>query len=334
MIKHFQGDTADEVWCSAAESFLQGNDWQIQNSRLGPTREHLHCTLHIHHPRQRWVLSRRPSINPAFAIAEIIWILQGRNDAGFLNSWNPILPNYAGQGEIYHGAYGHRLRINCGIDQIERAYNVLAINPESRQVVLQIWDSTIDLPHNNGRESAPDIPCNIASMLKVRNGKLEWMQIMRSNDLFLGTPHNLIQFTSLQEIIAGWLGIDIGSFTLITDSLHLYEQDIRKMAVTNTSPAIRNVDSLALPKMEFDRIIYRAGSIMDELRNSSLSKKRFLELLETDELNIGWKNLIHIVAADAARRRNWLDEMNDASNQCTNPALSHAWNAWLERTNK
>lgn len=332
MIKHFQGETADEVWRMTADELLHGNDWVTQDSRLGQTREILHCTLHIQQPRQRWVLSRKPSINPAFAIAEIIWILQGRNDAGFLNYWNPILPKYAGQVETYHGAYGHRLRNNCGIDQIERAYNVLSANPKSRQVVLQIWDSEIDLPHDHGKESAPDIPCNIASMLKIRNGKLEWMQIMRSNDLFLGTPHNLIQFTSLQEIIAGWLEIDVGTFTLITDSLHLYEHDIDKMTIENTTPTIYNIDSLALTKDEFDRVLLKIGDIMDSLRSPNLSKERFQELIKVDELNNSWRNLLYITAADAARRRNWLDEMNTAAEHCSNPALIQAWSDWLKRT--
>ena len=35
---------------------------------------------------------------------------------------------------------------------------------------------------------------------KVRQGKLEWSQIMRSNDVLLGMPYNFIQFTGLQEI--------------------------------------------------------------------------------------------------------------------------------------
>jgi thymidylate synthase len=41
---------------------------------------------------------------------------------------------------------------------LERAYQALSKNPESRQVVLQIWDSTVDLPATDGKPSAEDVP--------------------------------------------------------------------------------------------------------------------------------------------------------------------------------
>lgn len=331
MIKLFEGDTADEIWRKAAEALVCGSDCLRQESRLGPMREYLHCSLHLRDPLQRWVLSRQPAINPAFAIAELIWILQGRNDAAFPNYWNPALPKFSGHGETYHGAYGHRLRGNLGVDQIETAYRVLAANPNSRQVVLQIWDGQKDMPLLNGEARSPDIPCNIVAMPKVRAGRLEWLQVMRSNDLFLGTPHNFIQFTSLQEIMAGWLGIEVGSFVLISDSLHIYEHDIDKLKVAGIAPSARNTDSLALSKDEFDQVLSIVGNAMDELRADKFLPARFMQIIRTNSLPTSWRNLLCIVAADAARRRNWIDGTEAASGQCTNPALTVAWDAWVER---
>jgi thymidylate synthase len=331
MIKQFEGVTADEIWCKAAKSLLRDDDYLHQGSRLGPMREYLHCSLHLHDPLQRWVLSRQPAINPAFAIAELVWILQGRNDAEFPNYWNPVLPKFSGCGETYYGAYGHRLRTNLGIDQLERAFQVLSVNPDSRQVVLQIWDGQKDLPSLNGNAQDADIPCNVVAMPKVRNGKLEWLQVMRSNDLFLGTPHNFVQFTSLQEIMAGWLEIEVGSFVLISDSLHIYDHDMEKLKIAGAPPSARNLDSLALPKKEFDQVLTIVGNAMDELRSENLLPTRFIELIRGIGLPMSWRNLLCIVAADTARRRNWIDETAAASSQCTNPALNAAWNAWLER---
>src|SRR5574340_190250 len=168
-------------------------------------------------------------------------------------------------------------------------------------------------------------------MPKIRDGKLEWLQVMRSNDLFLGTPHNFVQFTSLQEIMAGWLGVEIGSFVLISDSLHIYEHDIEKLKISEIAPSARNADSLALPKEEFDQVLSIVGKVMDELRSEKLLQARFMELIASAELPTSWHNLLCIVAADAARRRNWIDETKSASSQCTNPALNAAWDAWVER---
>lgn len=331
MIKLFDGDTADEIWRKAAEALVCGDDCLRQESRLGPMREYLHCSLHLRDPLQRWMLSRQPAINPAFAIAELVWILQGRSDAAFPNYWNPALPKFSGNGETYHGAYGYRLRANLDFDQIERAYQVLAVNPNSRQVVLQIWDGQKDLPHPDGSARDADIPCNIVAMPKIRDGKLEWLQVMRSNDLFLGTPHNFVQFTSMQEIMAGWLGVEVGAFVLISDSLHIYEHDIDKLKIAGIAPSARNTDSLALPKDEFDQVLSIVGNVMDELRTENLLPARFMQIIGGIDLPRSWHNLLCIVGADAARRRNWLHETEAASRQCTNPALKFAWNEWVER---
>ena len=331
MIHLFEGNTADDIWRQAADGLMHGDVNSLQASRLGPMREHLHCCLHLRTPCQRWILSRRPAMNPAFAIAELVWILQGRNDAAFLNYWNPALPNFAGHGDTYHGAYGYRLRQHLGLDQLERAYQILSANPDSRQVVLQIWDSQVDLPHPDGTTRNADIPCNIVAMPKIRAGKLEWLQIMRSNDLFLGTPHNFVQFTSLQEIMAGWLGVDVGSFVLMTDSLHLYGGDIEKLAVAEPKPLAANNDFLNLKKDEFDRVLALIGEAMDELRSAPLLPERFIQLIKRTDLPTGWHNLLRIVAADSARRRNWLDEMKLASASNTNPMLNAVWQGWGER---
>lgn len=331
MIHLFEGCTADEIWRQAADALINSDTTSLQASRLGPMREQLHSGLHLRDPRQRWVLSRRPAMNPAFAIAELVWILQGRNDAAFLNYWNPALPNFAGYGDTYHGAYGYRLRQHLGLDQLERAYQILSKNPDSRQVVLQIWDAQVDLPHSDGTTRNADIPCNIVAMPKIRAGKLEWLQVMRSNDLFLGTPHNFVQFTSLQEIMAGWLGVEVGSFVLMTDSLHLYSEDIEKLAIAAPNPLAANNDLLNLKKNEFDQVLALIGETMDELRSAHLLPERFVQLINRTDLPAGWHNLLRIVAADSARRRNWQDEMNLASSSNTNPMLNAAWQTWRER---
>lgn len=329
---HLSGVTADDLWGKAIGALLDpvcGHS--TQNSRLGPMREFLHCSLHLEQPIQRWVLSRRPAMNPAFAIAEVIWLLTGRNDAAFPNYWNPLLPVFCGNGTTYHGAYGHRLRHRQQFDQIERAYRALLKNPESRQVVLQIWDSAIDLPRMNGSARNPDIPCNVAAMPKVRDGRLEWLQVMRSNDIYLGTPHNFVQFTSLQEIMAGWLGLEVGSFVLVSDSLHLYERDIAHCSIAKDRNVPANDDSLALPKREFDSVLKAMEISMDALRAKRLSIRRFTDVITLHNLPTAWANMLYVAAADAARRRGWFDEMQLAVAGCNNPALRAAWAAWHVR---
>lgn len=324
----FRGKTADKVWRQAAIA-LKAPSVRRQDSRLGATREILHASLEISEPRQRWVLSRTPAISPAFAIAEALWILAGRNDARFLNFWNPALPKYAGTGESYYGAYGYRLRSQFGFDQIEAAIDALAGNDISRQFVLQIWDPKADFPINGIPRSA-DIPCNICSLLKLRDGRLEWMQIMRSNDIFRGTPYNFVQFTILQEVIAGCVGAEVGDYIQIADSMHCYESDLAFFN-EDSAPALRSRDRLSLPREE-------AASVVSEM----VEKFEYLsrpELIRSDigaefirNVPEGWRNLLAIGVADSARRRGWADIQERFANECSNEPLRRVWQGWANRS--
>ena len=329
----FASDTADNAWRQAADILLRGPIGKLQDSRSGKTRELLHASFHISNPRERWVLSREPGINPAFAIAEVLWILAGRNDSEFINYWNPELPKFAGKDARYHGAYGYRLRRQFGFDQIERAFKVLDNNPKSRQVVLEIWDSRSDFPTADGSPVSEDIPCNVCSMLKVRDGRLDWMQVMRSNDLLLGTPHNFVQFTMLQEIIAGWLRLDVGEYGHLSDSLHVYEAQAAKFSMARVASTAANRDRLGLSKVDSDVVLQKVMDAAESLTSPQLSTTMFRHLCEADELPEGYRNLVLIMAADAARRRDWNAEMDHAASNCKNPVLQAVWDKWKQRHN-
>lgn len=330
-VRVFEARTADAVWLAAARELLSASDSPLQASRAGPTRELLHVASVIEEPRERWILSREPALNPAFAIAEVVWILAGRNDSAFLNFWNPVLPRFAGSGPTYHGAYGHRLRENLGIDQIDRTYEALRHNPDTRQAVLQIWDGRKDLPTSEGAPNSEDIPCNICSFLKVRDGKLEWVQLMRSNDLVLGLPHNVVQFTSLQEIMAGWLGLEVGTYHHFSDSLHVYERTFEDLARSTEVHVPANPDRLDIPRGEFDEIFPDLEKRFEELRSDRLSEPRFRELLGSASMPDSYLNLLRIAAADSARRRGWSAAAEEAAGSCTNPVLHVAWERWAKR---
>ena len=328
----FEGRTANEAWSEAAAALISEGGGREQASRAGPTREIPHAAFTIRDPLERWVIARRPAINPAFAIVETVWILAGREDSALPNHWNPELPKYTGLGELYPGAYGHRLRHRFGLDQLERAYLALSNKPESRQVVLQIWDSGTDLPDEKGEPANPDIPCNVLSMLKVRDSKLEWTQVMRSNDLFRGAPYNFVQFTVLQEVMAGWLGLEVGSYDHLSDSLHVYEDDFGSLkGFDGKAEVVPSTDSLRLPREESDVAFAMVERRLDAMTEDGLTEERMQELSRDDSLPEAFSNLLSVVAADSARRRGWTVLSKALVEQCTNDALVQACERWLSR---
>ncbi len=325
-----EAETADELWREAAQWFADEGASK-QEGRGGPTAEILRAGLSLRNPRQRWVASRVPAINPAFAIAEVVWIVAGRRDSEFLNFFNPSLPKYQGVGPIYGRSYGYRLREHFGLDQLHRACTVLRTNTDSRQVVLQIWDSASDLPLEDGSPQGPDIPCNIVSLLKIRNGRLEWTQIMRSNDLFRGLPHNIVQFTCLQEVMAGWLGVDLGSYNHFSDSLHLYHNDGTVSERLEPFALAKNPDDLALPKNESDRAFIQLGEFANLLVSTDRKSADIDYAFGKLELPAAYLNLAAVLAAEALRRREDNAESQRMIENCTNSCLIQLFNRWNAR---
>lgn len=327
----FEGTTADEVWLKAAARFENPEAVYEQSSRAGRTKEILGAAFVIHDPRQRWVVSRQPALNPAFAIAEVVWIVSGRRDSAFLNYWNPKLPEFAGTGRTYHGAYGFRIRRHFGLDQLERAYQALQKNPDTRQVVLQIWDSSVDFPGSDGLPADADIPCNVCSFAKIREGKLEWTQILRSNDLFLGVPHNFVQFTSLQEILAGWLGVELGHYRHVADCLHVYVRDEEHVLHSAQAAPEVNTDVLPFTKDESQNFFSELSRRMDRMTSILLSERSLRRVARPENLPRELSNWLLVVAADCARRRRWINLAYELMAECSSPALKQLWERWLAR---
>lgn len=327
----FESDSADGAWLLAVDALKDQTNKPRQKGRGGNTVELLHVTIQVLDPRQRWVISRSPGLSLAFAIVEVIGILNGRRDSAYLNFFNPLLPKLAGTGPEYHGAYGFRLRVNVGFDQLLRASEALKNNPDGRQVVLQIWDAASDFPAGSGEPVSADIPCNVCSMLKLRNGRLEWSQIMRSNDIYKGLPYNFVQFTTLQEVIAGWVGAELGTYTHFSDSLHVYEDDIELAFGSTRVPFVPNTDSLALPKAQSDAIWAEMNKRVDLLIANDITTRQLVSLARIEGAPQAFTNLMAVVAADAARRRKNFDGAHEAIALCENAALQMLWARWAER---
>lgn len=176
------------------------------------------------HPCQNVLFDAVRDANPFFHYLEAMWIIEGRRDVAFLKHVLGKMANYSDNGTEFHGAYGYRLRHHFDtvhfdtFDQIEQAITKLSKDPSTRQVVMSIWDPVADLGAHT-----KDLPCNDLIMLKVRDGKLNLTVANRSNDAIWGAyGANAVQFSMLQMYMAARLGIEVGRYTQVSDSMHVY----------------------------------------------------------------------------------------------------------------
>jgi hypothetical protein len=151
--------------------------------------------------------------NPFFHFFESLWILAGSNRVEMPAYFLKSITDYSDDGKTFHGAYGYRLH-----EQLHKAVDILREKPDSRQVVLSIWNADKDL----GTQSK-DIPCNDLIMFKVRHDRLHMTVCNRSNDAIWGAyGANAVQFSFIMAWVAAMVGVGIGSYCQMSDSLHVY----------------------------------------------------------------------------------------------------------------
>lgn len=225
-------DTFSEVY-PLINNYIN-NSKEYEDCRDGKVKELLDFKTKLTNPYRRCVGGYGRNINVFFLLAEAMWIALGRKDVEFLTIFNKRMANFSDDGVTFHAPYGYRLRhwgvrtedsflgdnLNAskGYDQVIDAIRLLSENPNTRQVVMSIWNPNYDLGYKT-----KDTPCNDMIMLKIRKGKLITTIQNRSNDLHWGLPTNLFQFSFLTELMAASLGIELGTQTHNSQSLHVYD---------------------------------------------------------------------------------------------------------------
>ncbi|WP_117211662.1 thymidylate synthase [Allorhizocola rhizosphaerae] len=207
---------------SVSELFTTAARWLLEHgSHVAPrgmaTREILGVHLHLTEPRRRLIhLPPARVLNPAFAVAEAVWIISG-SDAAWIFEFNRQLARYADVG-VLQGAYGPRLRRWHGVDQLDRVRRQLLHDPDTRRGVVTLFDPAKD---HSGHS---DVPCTLGFRFFLRGGRLHMHTTMRSQDLWLGFPYDIFTFTLIHELMAGWVGAELGEYRHSVDSLHLYAE--------------------------------------------------------------------------------------------------------------
>lgn len=169
-------------------------------------------------PQRRVLFDPVRDANPFFHLIESLWILAGSNSVTLPQMFLSRIAQFSDDGYTFHGAYGHRLRQRFGVDQLKKVVQLLDEKPDTRQAVLSIWDPTADLG-----ATTKDMPCNDLLMFNLRDDTLHMTVLCRSNDVILGAyGANVVQFSVLHEWVAAALNVNIGTYTQVSNSFHVY----------------------------------------------------------------------------------------------------------------
>jgi len=196
-----------------------------QESRNGTTIEFDEpVTTTYARPTERVLFYKERDANPFFHLMESLWMLAGRNDTAYVTDYVKSMIDFSDDLLTFNGAYGYRWIHHFDVNQLAVVIKRLRNDPEDRRCVVGMWDPRHDLDL-----VTKDQPCNTHIYFKIRRGKLNMTVCNRSNDMIWGAyGANAVHFSVLQEYMAAMIGVDVGVYNQVSDSLHVYDNDLYK----------------------------------------------------------------------------------------------------------
>jgi hypothetical protein len=231
-----------------------------QQTRNGPALVYPEIvTTTYRHPEERVLFDPQRDANPIFHLMESIWMIAGRKDVRFVKQFNKNMENFSDNKVDFNAAYGWRWRQHFGHDQLLDVIELLRKDPDTRQAVVQMWDS-----HDLYKKTL-DKACNTQIVFQVIDNKLTMTVFNRSNDLWWGAyGANAVHFSFLQEFVARSLALEIGRYNQISVNFHLYTE-------------LYNIGNFLQSPPSKDHDAYNAGSVHSYPIMDNMNMDAFLE---------------------------------------------------------
>jgi thymidylate synthase len=261
------------------------------SSRNGKVQEILYPHIVLEESWRREIITPGRNASLPAQIAETMWVLAGRNDIGWLSNYLPRAAEFSDNGTTWRGAYGARLRkwrrredSNDILDQLAWVVDLLKHDRATRRAIMSIYDPDTD------SADGLDIPCNNWVHFLSRLGELHMHVTIRSNDLMWGfSGINAFEWSALQEIVAGLLGVKVGELHFSVSSLHIYDRHWRKareIASQVSYPELREVkgsprfDAATFGRSldEFDALVDHWFQIEEELRTKGATERALRDI--------------------------------------------------------
>ena len=217
------------------------------------------------------IATARTSYSLSYMLGELAWYFTGRDDVEFISKFSSFWKHISDDGVTNRSAYGAIVFNRYGFDQVAQVVDTLKRDPNSRRAIINF-----NVPNPKRFETKDEI-CTIALVFELRDGKLDCTGIMRSNDVWLGTPYDVVFFTELQKHIANELGVAYGKYTHFAVSLHAYEKDInyvRSIWCDKHAPAHvkLNIEKFLAHISEIEYVVMESNAARKDIVNYCLNK--------------------------------------------------------------
>jgi len=187
-------------------------------------KEIIGASFTITNPRARIPTIVGRKFGLTYLAAELVWYLSANNETAWISKYSNFWSNISDDGKTANSAYGARLFSHhptiaqSRYVQWDYIVQELQRDPDSRRAVMHLRTP------NDSIDAKLDVPCTLALQFFIRDKKLHQVVHMRSSDVIFGIAYDVPAFTIFQEILANELGVGLGSYTHVSNSLHIYER--------------------------------------------------------------------------------------------------------------
>lgn len=216
-------------------------------------------------------------------IAEQVWYLMGENNPTWLQQFTKIWDDFLEDDGTVQAAYGYRWRHHFGRDQIDGLVDHLTQNPASRHAVVITWDPAQD---GLGVDPKKNLPCPYSFTVNIAGDKLHLHNIIRSNDMMLGCPHDVAGFALLQCILAERLGVKPGIYTHSISNAHIYDDHFDAAREIINREHTHGPISLTVPAGSYQRAVSGDAGLVEELFTSLSAQYQPLEAIKGMKITV------------------------------------------------
>ena len=197
------------------------HELRVEGIDFSNTKALFNVGFTIEDPLNNHIKNRERNWSLDYAEAEWQWYLSGDPNIKKLGElygkippiWNRMADEY---GNV-NSNYGYQWKRKAQIDYV---CEKLKKNPDTRHAAISIYDCK---EHSKYKK---DTPCTYAVQFTIINNKLCMSVYMRSNDIWYGFCNDQYQFSSLQQMIADKLSIDVGWYYHHAHNMHLYNDKL------------------------------------------------------------------------------------------------------------
>lgn len=192
--------------------------------------EILNFIIQIKNPYSNLFFNENRSPSLKYLKDELKLYFSGSNNLEEFGKASKFWLKLSNDDKTINSAYGYLLFVKRnihGTSQWEWSKSSLLKDQDTRQAILHFNDSS------HQYEGNLDFPCTLNGNFHIRDNKLHFTIMMRSNDLVFGVSYDIPFFMLLMqcmrlELLEKYPQLELGTYTHIVNSMHLYEKDFEK----------------------------------------------------------------------------------------------------------